>query len=67
MPPNDKINQTSHVTTHLAKWYHFCVARHDGTDVTHMLWLILSRHGVVHAQSFQKLLFQNNVTEPERT
>lgn len=32
---------------------------------TYMLWFVFSRHGVVHTQSFQKLLLQDDVTKPK--
>lgn len=33
--------------------------------LTHMLRLVLGRHGVVHTQSLQELLLEDDVTEPE--
>lgn len=32
-----------------------------------MLWLIFCRHGVIHTQSLQKLLLEDDVSKPEET
>ena len=33
----------------------------------YVLWVFSSRHGVIHTESFQKLLLQNDVAEPGNT
>lgn len=34
-------------------------------SVAYVLWLIFCRHGVIHTQSLQKLLLEDDVTKPE--
>ena len=30
----------------------------------YVLWVFSGRHGIIHTESFQKLLLQNDVAEP---
>lgn len=32
--------------------------------LTYVLWLVFCRHGVIHTQSLQKLLLEDDVTKP---
>lgn len=45
----------------------FLVSEKTEEGLTYMLWLIFCRHGVIHTQSLQKLLLEDDVTKPEDT